>query len=76
MPRNYRYKTSFNISPEFSTPSSPVSLYEDIANSLILQPAVMSTEDQLATTLAAMECMERLMEALNRDLDAIKEENR
>ena len=36
----------------------------------------MSTEDQLTKTLAAMERMERLMKALNRDLDAIKEENR
>ena len=35
----------------------------------------MSTEEQLVKTLAAMERMERLMEALNRDLDAIKEEN-
>ena len=68
-------KTSLEaLSPEFTTPSSPVSLYEDIATSLIFEH-VMSTEDQLAKTLAAMERMERLMEMLNRDLDAIKEEN-
>ena len=35
----------------------------------------MSTEEQLAKTLAAMERMEALMEVLNHDLDAIKEEN-
>ena len=63
------------FSPEFTTPSSPVSLYEEIATSLVLQPA-MSTEEQLAKTLAAMERMEKLMEALNNDLEAIKEENR
>ena len=36
----------------------------------------MSTEEQLAKTLAAMEQMEKLMEALNNDLEVIKEENR
>ena len=36
----------------------------------------MSSEEQLAKTLAAMERMEKLMEALNNDLEAIKEENR
>ena len=56
-------------------PSSPISLYDDIATSLILQPA-MSSDDQLAKTLAAMERMEKLMEALNNDLKTIKEENR
>ena len=63
------------LSPEFTTPSSPVSLYEDIATSLILQPA-MSSDEQLTKTLAAMERMEKLMEALNNDLETIKEENR
>ena len=62
------------ISPEFTTPSSPISLYEDIATSLILQP-VMSVEEKLAQTLTAMERMEKLMEALNRDLEGVKEEN-
>ena len=55
-------------------PSSPISLYNDIATSLILQPA-MSSDNQLAKTLAAMERMEKLMEALNNDLETIKEEN-
>ena len=64
------------LSPEFTTPSSPVSLYEDIATLLILQPVTMSTDEQLAKTLAAMEHMEKLMEALNNDLETIKEENR
>ena len=36
----------------------------------------MSSDDQLAKTLAAMEQMEKLMEALNNDLETIKEENR
>ena len=56
-------------------PSSPISLYDDIATSLILQPA-MSSDDQLTKTLAAMERMEKLMEALNNDLKTVKEENR
>ena len=64
------------LPPEFTTPSSPVSLYEDIATSLILQPATMSSEEQLTKTLAMMERMEKLMEALNNDLKTIKEENR
>ena len=69
-------KTSLEaLSPEFTTPSSPVSLYEDIDNSLILRPT-MSVEERLAQTLAAMERMEKLMEALNRDLEGVKEENR
>ena len=69
-------KTSLEaLSPEFTTPSSPVSLYEDIATSLILQPATMSLEEQLAKTLTMMEHMEKLMEALNNDLETIKEEN-
>ena len=36
----------------------------------------MSIEERLAQTLAAMERMEKLMEALNRDLEGVKEENR
>ena len=64
------------LSPEFTTPSSPVSLYDHIATSLILQPVAMSVEEKLAQTLAAMERMEKLMEALNRDLEGVKEENR
>ena len=64
------------LSPEFTTPSSPISLYEDIATSLVLQPTTMSSEEQLAKTLAMMERMEKLMEALNNDLETIKEENR
>ena len=64
------------ISPEFTTPSSPVSLYDDIATSLIFEPATMSVEEKLAQTLAAMERMEKLMEVLNRDLEGVKEENR
>ena len=36
----------------------------------------MSVEERLAQTLAAMERMEKLMEALNRDLEGVKEENR
>ena len=36
----------------------------------------MSVEEKLAQTLAAMERMEKLMEALNRDLEGVKEENR
>ena len=75
MPRHYRYKTFHSTSPEFSTPSFPISLYDDIATSLILQPA-MSSDDQLTKTLATMERMEKLMEALNNDLETIKEENR
>ena len=63
------------LSPEFTTPSSPVSLYEDIATSLILKPVTMSVEEKLAQTLAAMERMEKLMEALNWDLEGVKEEN-
>ena len=35
----------------------------------------MSTDEKLAQTLAAMEHMEKLMEALNNDLEAIKQEN-
>ena len=35
----------------------------------------MSVEERLAQTLAAMERMEKLMEALNRDLEGVKEEN-
>ena len=61
-------------SPEFSTPSSPISLYDDIATSLILQPAIMSTNDKLTQALAAMERMEKLTEALNNDLETVKEE--
>ena len=63
------------ISPEFTTPSSPVSLNDDIANSLILEPIAMSVEERLAQTLAAMERMEKVMEALNRDLEGVKAEN-
>ena len=74
----HRLKTSLeilhNISPKFSTPSSPISLYKDIATLLILQPA-MSLDKKLTQTLAAMERMEKLMEALNNDLEAIKQEN-
>ena len=36
----------------------------------------MSVEERLAQTLATMERMEKLMEALNRDLEGVKEENR
>ena len=36
----------------------------------------MSVDEQLAKTIAAMERMEKLMEALNNDLEAVKEENR
>ena len=36
----------------------------------------MSVEEKLAQTLAAMERMEKLMEALNQDLEGVKEENR
>ena len=68
-------KTSLEaLSPEFTTPSSPVSLYDDIATSLVLQP-IMSTDEQLTKTLATMEHIEKLMEALNNDLETIKEEN-
>ena len=35
----------------------------------------MSLNEKLAQTLAAMERMERLMEALNNDLEAVKQEN-
>ena len=63
------------MSPEFSTPSSPISLYNDIATFLILEP-VMSTNDQLTKALATMEQMEKLMEALNNDMEMVKEENR
>ena len=63
------------LSPEFTTPSSPVSLNDDIATSLIFEPTEMSVEEKLAQTLAAMERMEKLMEALNRDLEGVKEEN-
>ena len=77
MPRSIVTKTSLEaISPEFTTPSSPVSLNDDIATSLIFEPAAMSIEERLAQTLAAMEQMEKLMEALNRDLEGVKEENR
>ena len=55
-------------------PSSPISLYDDIATSLILQP-VMSSDDKLSQALATMERMEKLMEALNNDLETVKEEN-
>ena len=75
VPRHYRYKMFPSTSPKFSTPSSLVSLYDDIATSLILQPT-MSSDDQLAKTLVAMERMEKLMEALNNELKTIKEENR
>ena len=63
------------LSPEFTTPSSPASLYNDIATSLILQPVATSVEEKLAQTLAAMERMEKLMEVLNRDFEGVKEEN-
>ena len=36
----------------------------------------MSVDEKLAQTLATMECMEKLMEALNNNLEAVKEENR
>ena len=36
----------------------------------------MSTDEKLAQTLATMERMEKLMEALNNDLEAVKQENR
>ena len=36
----------------------------------------MSLDEQLTKTLAMMERMEKLMEALNSDLETIKEENR
>ena len=35
----------------------------------------MSLDEKLAQTLAAMERMEKLMEALNNDLEAVKQEN-
>ena len=35
----------------------------------------MSLDEELAQTLAAMEQMEKLMEALNNDLEAVKQEN-
>ena len=56
-------------------PSSPVSLYDNIATSLVLQPA-MNSNDKLTKALAAMECMEKLMEVLNNDLKTVKKENR
>ena len=56
-------------------PSSPISLYNDIATSLILKPT-MSSDDQLTKALAAIERMEKLMEALNNDMETVKEENR
>ena len=36
----------------------------------------MSIEERLTQTLAAMERMEKVMEALNRDLEGVKQENR
>ena len=36
----------------------------------------MSIEERLAQTLAAMERMEKVMEALNCDLEGVKQENR
>ena len=36
----------------------------------------MDSDDKLTKTLAAMERMEKLMEALNNDLETVKEENR
>ena len=67
-------ETLYKNSPKFSTPSSPISLCEDIATSLTLKP-IMSLDEKLAQTLAAMERMEKLMEALNNDLEAVKQEN-
>ena len=64
------------ISPEFTTPSSPVSLNDDIATSLIFEPPTMSIEERLAQTLVAMERMEKVMESLNNDLEGVKTENR
>ena len=55
-------------------PSSPISFYNDIATSLILQPT-MDSDDKLTKALATMEHMEKLMEALNNDLETVKEEN-
>ena len=36
----------------------------------------MDSDDKLTKALAAMDCMEKLMEALNNDLETLKEENR